>query len=740
MKSSKLTAFLILTLSMKALAITPTELNHQINSLESRRIDDNLKIRIEELKSRNIVLKSRPKFCPLNSTRALADLKQGLENIEASFQGNCLDGNQALISQVLNETQNIQTQISQAILSSKAEAKPDTENASESPLEEPPTIPGTNLNGQQLASVINGINQVFTQNKCSNLNSSTFMESAANIIQSFSQLGLYSPNPQGITIAFGGLAVASTLRLISSLFNSRFNFTKSNQDRETFVKLNCAYYDLRNQMQEAAILEISTEQHFKDLKEVKEIIPQLENILKQMNNERSALLKNIEEVKIEEHTLASRELDELLKSLHELIKDPIIDQPGLPALDKRNLILDELTFNHNNLVSSLESGYFFSSSGKSLSRSNKTLRELLDKIDEDGHGEEVRKLEKMDIPEFNQDFLNRLSYHFLRVRKELSKENDQKEEKDYEDTLITVNHQTLKVKDIRQRLKEGEAIQENFANIKENLQILRAIKARLEFLTSKKEFSSTDSNDGNLLRILEANDNIKNYIYGKYGKEFISDMVVQAKDLNADFIEDSYDFAVKYMEGDFEFENHSNHGYNNDNDNHERERPVVVHINNLKIKNPANTNEDEKQLACVTAKSLREKWRYAQRWAELGYDFLSTNNDLISDDNAGDREEILRQAHSAILARRIISAQNSSKKYSAQDLEREVFIHFHGEKYTIEQAIKVLNKRTTTWGKKRIGHIMLDINESRKMNVKLQELDRTYRCDLISNFDQSSSQ
>ena len=700
-------------------------LGNQLSTLENKTISKELVDKMNELKERNIVLKNRPQFCPMNNTNALENIKQGLNNIEAIFQDDCLDGNQATIDQILAGSQSLEEQINETIASSGSDSEMDVTGIAEQDL----GIPGTEINGQELAGVINGINSVLKKKKCSNLDDSNFLENAADVIQNFSQLGIYSTNPTGVTVAFGGLAVGSALRFISDLFSSRFEF-KSEQDRMTFIKLNCAYYDLRNQMQNAGILDISTDQHYIDLPQAQDVVKKLTTDIETMNKAKVAILKELEEIKKSEMTSLDKELEAIIKPIANKVAEKVEDKPGYPAEAQRNDILDVLTLNYATLMATLNERYFTAGNNGRLSRQNRSFKRYLNMVDETGNMEQVIKLEEMKIEDFNNLFLRHMAFNLNRVLKDIEGKRTNADSNFENNETVTVAGETLKVKDFRARL-EGKKITESFKNFTTALTDMQSMQKRLEGLTGKKEFSSTDSNDGGLLRILEANDTIVNHIYGDYGFDFVVYATEKSKRINDNFITDVKDYAQDYLLGTLKVKSKK---YNDDD---EDDYVLKVEAKNLRIKDPTSVNEDEKQSACVSAKSLREKWRYGQRWAELGYDFLSTNYDLFSSDENSTRKRLRKHADSAILARRIITAENKVKKMAIAGIELDAKVNFHGKTMNIEKAKDKLEK---DYGKgfvrnPRLGKIMMEVHEARKFSVILQDLYQAYRCDTASNFD-----
>ncbi|EQC52131.1 hypothetical protein, partial [Bacteriovorax sp. DB6_IX] len=220
-------------------------------------------------------------------------------------------------------------------------------------------------------------------------------------------------------------------------------------------------------------------------------------------------------------------------------------------------------------------------------------------------------------------------------------------------------------------------------------------------------------------------DTVKNHVYGKYGKQFIEKMRDLSRAQNKNFSSKFEDFS----------ENHLDNG---------RIRPLDT------------LNEDQVLNACIDAQTGREIWVYSQKLSELGYDFLSTNNDVFGDPGTSkDRKRLKQHTDSAVLARRIISAKNYQKKVqnyrelgkSEVEIEGKKLsiedaqilaqtVEFYGKKMSVNEAINYLEDNYGAKGlrKQRIGSTMIDIMGNRDRTVLLQNLYKKYNCDTATTF------
>ncbi|WP_127717651.1 hypothetical protein [Halobacteriovorax sp. HLS] len=697
MKRKNLSLVLLLSMS-PSLVMANNNLAESIESIKSASVPDHIVKEIEQLSKRNIVLTTRPTFCPLNSTRNDVILSS-VKNIEAIFKDDCLDKMQGTLDQVLTGADDIQTSINNMRVNSGKEEVDSSSTVADTLA--PVTNVTGDLNGAQMASLVNGLDTLFNKNKCTYLDDTSFLENSANIIQNFSQFGLYSPSPTGVTVAYGGLVVGSILKFINNLFEGRFDFEKD-EDRMTFIKLNCSFYDVRIKMQQAGIIDISTDQNYKDLARANELIAILSKISSDVDKDSKTISLELEKIKkLQLEQIKSDEIKFFNSLSSKLVK--IESRPGFPIQAQRDALLDLLTGSYSELAVALDS-YITPVEGQRLSRQNRSLSEMISSLDEVKNYEEVEKLEKMSDSQLNT-FVSNLQFHIDRVMGDISKKKDEMT-KDIEKMKITIDEMTLSYSEISKVATTGNGKNVN-SEVRALIDQLTEIKIRLESITGKKEFSSENGNDGADLKILEANDKIVNYIYGDYGKDFIEHMRKKSKKVNDLFMKDFSKFADKYLD-------------------------VVDGV--YRIKDRSTLSEDQIDKVCVSAKTLRGTWKYGQKWAEMGYDFLSTNKDIFGESGSylnNDRDKIFNNSQGAVLARRIISAMKLVKKSAIENKTEEILVSWNGKKHSIDKAIDILKDDY----KYTLGKSMLDIHKSRDYNGLLQNLYGKYRCDLRANYE-----
>ncbi len=675
------------------------ELNDYVKVLKYSKLDSELDGRIKAILEKNKLPSTRPEFCPLNNTLTYKQTVDSLKSIITVFQDDCFDGNQSLIDQILTSSNELETQLNKL--------------AEEQGKETKDIIPATEdvkIDGIPLTQLMNGMNTLFSNNKCTNLDKTPFLERSADVIQTFAQFGLYSP--AGVSVAYGGLAVSSILRFINGIFDKRFEF-ENETDIETFVKLNCAYYDVRNQVRSLEMFDIDTDEHYKDKETASKLLAEITKANKEFSDAKEKSVIELEKIKIAQAKSVDEKIEKLISPIFEKIKTPIVDLPGKSASYQQAEILGELVLARPILDVVLKD-YINESQGADRFL-NILFKNKLTQLDD------AQTLMAMSAKDFNSSFLNDISSSFNRVLNSIETKREETRKNFDEKYRINLGAEEVTVKEFNELLKSKDLEKREKALVNA-LGKMTELNKRLDAIIAKKEYSSEDSKDGGLREIIKSLDIVKNHVYGKYGKQFIEKMRDLSESQNKNFNEKFDAFKDRY---------------------------VVNESNEI-----ASLSEDEKLNACVDAATGREIWVYAQKLSELGYDFLATNNDIFGDPNKNkDRKLIKAHNDSAVLARRIISAKNyekmidnaeqfgkieveiNGKLLSISDAREEAKkINFYGKTMTITQAQKYLDKEYGQKGLKndRIGQIMLEIMNNRDHTVLLQDFYKTNDCDSMT--------
>lgn len=633
-------------------------------------IDSQKQDRIDYLLERHKPTSVRPLACPMQSNQH-KDILGKIVNIKNLFKDNCTNADPARLDELLEGATLIQNDINTA--------QGQTGSA------ESTAIP-TEVNGQAISSVVNNINGILTTGQCK-FKDGSFLENTADVITSFSQMGLLVPNSNGLLISAGGLALSSILRIMHNLFTPLFDFTKTSE-RQTFIKLNCSFYDIRRDIEASGFMDVSSDYHKKDLEEVVTLAKGLEIKLKSITKSKSEILTKIGKdeaafIKKNLGTLAS--LSKIVASAKLIITSKVQDDAGVPANTKKLQVIQELTLLKSEL-SKLLTAYTESGMSK-IPPMDMMLAEELKKLDFAGENlAGYMALVKEDVKTFNEGFRASLLFHFDRILGDITSSGHALKTKFNEETLI----EGLKVPEYIKALELR--VLELTKSIDATHKKLKVVELRLGRITKDVSYSSSDDGEDNIVSILSSYNEITEQVYGEWGEKFLRYTTESSFEKNKKFEEQFSKFA----------------------DNH-----LIKKDGNLIVPKASSLSELRTLYACQDAEPFRRAWKLANGLSQNGYDFLATNKDLFHSDTAeslmsgihlkrSDFERIQFHYKSAMFAKKLMSGESVSSK--------------NKDKY--------LKKRG---GHKRyLGMVMLEVNRSKSKAILLQELIERYNCSKVT--------
>lgn len=169
---------LSLLIFSSSVSASSSEFEGYVRTLKYKKLDSQLAEEIKTVVMRNKLPLTRPEFCPLNNTRSYEEALTSLKNIVTVFKDDCFDGNESLINNLINSSNELETELNKL----KEEQGKETTDII-------PSSEDVTVNGIPVAHVINGVNTLFSNNRCSSLDRTPFLERSADIIQTFHNLG-----------------------------------------------------------------------------------------------------------------------------------------------------------------------------------------------------------------------------------------------------------------------------------------------------------------------------------------------------------------------------------------------------------------------------------------------------------------------------------------------------------------------------------------------------------------------
>lgn len=644
----------------------------EANSITS--LDPETSQRIKDILSKKQGDYARPAACPMASTN-YKDILAKINSIKGLFNNtDCIDDPtqlDALLGGVTSLKDEVEANASDLGLSGTLQSVEPKE-----PIE---------VNGQSLNEVFSSVNTLFFKSKCHVKDQGIFNRSA-DIIQNFSQMGMLVPNSNGLVIAGGGLALSSILRLIGSLFEKQFQFDKK-EDRQNFIKLNCAFYDIRRDIESSGMLDIALPEDKAALAEVVALVKKIEARKKVIVENQKKIVKEIDS-KLSTHVASEmgvmsnldKDLTTGLKSLNRAIKDEGVK----PAQTVQKEIIMGLVRLNQSLT-------------KNLALYNEFAKERETIFDAD-FAQNLKSLNslsylfKMDKEKFDSKVRSGLLFHFERLQAEIAGFKTKYTAAYVKETTID----GLSIAKYKEKLKKE--VEASLKDLNGHTKALNPIKVRLDrVLKNDRSFTGTDSGSENKAEILSDYENVAEQVYGKWGYEFLKYTTQTSKKINDNFEKKFKKFAKNHLKEDSE-------------------------TRRITVQNVKDVPEMRVMFACQDAKPFKKKWATADAIINQGYDFVATNKELFHSDTS---KTFLKKA-----------VGGSSKYERIQDHHKSsIFAKklLTGKPVSEKDKNKYLGRRAQK--KKYLGTIMLDVTRSKPRAQLIQRLENDYDCSKVVTED-----
>lgn len=620
----------------------------------------------------------RPAACPMAS-KNYGDIVGKIESIRGLFKDPSCLNDKTELAQTFDDLVETGTGVQQELNN----AGVDTTSASSQ-------VP-TEVNGMAINSIFNNLNTLFFQNSCE-LSDQNILERGADFAQNFSQIGLLIPNGNGLVVAGGGLALSGILRLINNLFTKKFNF-ENNSERQAFIKLNCAFYDIRRDIEKSGLTEVALPEHHEDLVVLKDLLKAIDAKRKQ-NLENK---KKIEEALKAEKDAFIAQTGGPLKSLEssaakglEIVKEKVADQNDgqVPAETVKRQMLMELIKIKDGLIADLDA--YFNMGLSPAAILDLDLKKELEKLDMSSGSDEFSKLYSMAPEKFNASYRASLLFHFERIITDIKNLKSTLGSQWEKETLIGDQnieaYRKSLAKDLEEKSKALTKTQEK----------LSPIQSRLgRIVGADTGFTRTDDGTENKTAILSSYDEIANQVYGKWGYEFLK-------------------YATKTADKEVQTFEEKFGQFGKDHLNVEEGRYVIP------------TQEEKGELrvlfACQDAKPYLRRYQSADSLTQQAYDFVATNKELFHSDH---KDPFLSDVTRIRSVFERIQDHHKSSLYALKTMRGEKIPESKKERYLGRKA-----KR-----KEFLGTVMLDVNAQKPKAQLLQNLMDSYQCNRLTNLD-----
>jgi len=443
---------------------------------------------------------ARPAQCSLagDTSGRYTSLLDKVKAIENSLSSKCKEENENLSTNLTGFATEINT------LAANQSTDPTAENAA---LIEANTI-----------SAISSLASLAEKDQCFyDIKKNGLLPIMAEIIKDVSSVGLAVPSATGIGIAVGGAVISMSLELFHTIFQKRFDFDKSS-DRNEFIALNCAYYDIQQEIFKSGMLHKSGPEDKIEMERIKAKYKIEKKLLSDINAE---IDKNSKEL----------ELGLFANLQVELGYDAHLNQflKALTKLSKVKIEISSPTYytdytNHLEAILTLE-GLILDIAVESDSADPK-LKKALDYIKKDA----IAKLIDQ-----NQDGIVKLGRLYQ-----------------YQGSLVAYVSPVILGLDAAEKNIIAEFKTENnvgYAVLSSSKSLQAKLKITYDYICSRYDFlkaidgrsyeESAKEESSQVFEILEGYEKVNRFIYGKFGKQF-------SKKLTRKAYKDLKDFKKKY--------------------------------------------------------------------------------------------------------------------------------------------------------------------------------------------------
>ena len=613
-------------------------------------------VRANELVKKYNTVFERPKSCPLESKR-FSDLIAKTEAIKEVLKGNCTKTEDGKMKEVLASLKGLQENLKKNETIKNSDLL-DLINSGED---------SSVVNGLQFSAVFSNINSMIKKNQC-NLDDGRILDSVADLIYNSTQLGVISGNALGLAVAGGGLLASSALRLIDMIIKQRFDFEKTT-DRQTFIKLNCSFYEIRRELDVQGALDMENSTTREDFRDAKALADEITVELKKVENEKANINKSNEEIDRVTVTENIGELTGLKKSLAKIQK---YLQPGLnqaldiPSETQKLLMISQLAQDYNLLAEQIRVY-------KELNISSIPLLDDLFVV-------ELKKFDPMDVTnfteslnisakDFNENYRAKILFHIIRIGAD-----------------IDASERKILSKGDKQKTMLANGMDKKKAEYLAMLVELRKIETRLGNMITPKEYSGVDDGSDNMVSIVESHNKITTQIYGEWGDKFLKYATEKSLDEVASFNQRISSFNKKYTE-------------------------IIKRGKIDKIKT---------SYFCQDAQKIRLMFKLADSIVQEGFDFVATNKDLIYSDVKNYYNGTLNEEEGLISGGSVVKVQRHYKSvlFALKKLK--------GEEVAPEDNKRYLEK--TLFGNFFIGKSMIEVSNSKAQAKLIQDYYEQFDC------------
>lgn len=493
---------------------------------------------------------SRPESCPLRS-QSYQQIMEQIRTVRNSLSVSCEEAASAQVAELDNNIGEISTVVN--------------DNST--------SLDTTAGQTAQIGNAFSTLSSIATNSECFyDINRRGLFPVLADVILNVSQMGLLLARGDSLSYATTGLLVGTTLKVLISIFRRDYDFSDASE-RRSFLNLNCAFFDVRQSIEESGLLLTDSPLISQELEQAQERLPSLEeqrdNAVKQLetyqeqkeNEIQMAILADLGETLVQfKQKMAEFSTAVTIPVTNNWEQRSFLQSVLLVAQDLKQVRPESLGLN---FIQELDYQMFI---------------EQLQSM-EDNYLEVVG----LGIDTFTAEIYYPLNFHNEWISDYLqSREDDARLA--FLGSLHTSGEETVE----EYFDSNLEALQDAVTSTENAFTSTESRITVLEDIINDENFSYTDEGDNNKTEILENFQAVVDTIYGRVGKNFMDYVLDESRENMARFSRYNNDFQEDFV-------------------------------------GQEDLNSIENLQACQSANFLRTSYVYTQTFTELGHDFIMTN-------------------------------------------------------------------------------------------------------------------
>jgi hypothetical protein len=463
-----------------------------------------------------------------------------------------------------------------------------------------------------------------------------------------------------------------------------------------------AFYDIRREIENSGLNDISTDKHVEDLAIIKSMISKIKLQMKNNEKFKTNLLKTLDTQNSEfvtESQGAIKALEESINKGLSIVEKSAQRIGNIPANTIKKTILTDLQYLKDELLRNLT--VYIDQKLSKVPFFDTNLITELGMLDADLSGTHFKVMFDQKASVFEEGYRAGLLYHFKRVKRDIDAQKSEFNKKWNEDEKID----GLSI--VKYKKSLGKKVAKSNADLRRKLTNAEKVKVKLaRIVINGRSYSRNDDGSENKTAILDSSKEIADQVYGKWGSKFLKYTTKNARKLNLEFNQKYSEYSKGHL--------------------------LIKEKRAHAIKSVNDMSHLMKVYACQDARPRIELWNTADSLSQAAYDFIATNKDLFHSgypksgffgyffsDNV--YESIQDHHKSSYYAKKYLRGEKieiqKKEKYLGSTSKRDLIEDdYQDDRSSYKSDVDLL------------GSIMIEVESNRKRAALIQQLEVRYKC------------